>query len=340
MIASPSYTEDDMPGSVDGSSQLRPTDMVVRKLPPTRPDGLTPTPPPVVDVGGWLTIFESLTMTNFPTDCGMVAFFVNTSAIARRRDLYQLLSTIIHTCQRVNLPLDTVLCNYDVAPQMDGTSGLRESVVRSVLASDGWTLARFVHDGFVTYAASPSFERDIYTVAELTYLPRLVQFPPFVHEEDMELFFSFIGALWATVRLHGGVGEISLSCEYPARVFNRSTGQFTRCLFDAEIYVQYGGRVLVTLFAITDADPPSHCLLQPQSCAEETLEFLHPDAESPFNFELPFDVSSPQGGPCQCPRGAALEYDSDGSIIPTLSATHNHLGRQQCTTFGHWHPGP
>jgi hypothetical protein len=215
-------------------------------------------------------------------------------------------------CQQFNLSLDAVVGAGGVESQMVGACGLREAVVPSVLASDGWTFARFVHDGVVTYAASPSYERDICPMAELSDLPRHLRFPPFIHEEDLEPFFAFVGALWGTLRLHNGAGKSSSSCERPARIFNRSRGKSMRCLYGAEMYVQYGGRVVLNVLAFTDAEPPFGEVLQPNGALEVPL----PGGRSPGSVESPLDVLLLQGTGS---GEGALECNA--SLLPALSAT-------------------
>jgi hypothetical protein len=95
--------------------------------------------------------------------------------------------------------------------------------------------------------------------------------PPFFQEEDLEPFFAFVGALWGTLRLHNGAGKSSSSCERPARIFNRSRGKSMRCLYGAEMYVQYGGRVELLVLAFIDAEPPFGEALQPNGALEISL---------------------------------------------------------------------
>jgi hypothetical protein len=241
--------------------------------------------------GSWETIFEALTKTFSliasevaPPASGVMAFLINTSAIARRRDLYQLLSTIVTACEYFKFPLDTVLGSYDTGPQLGAwgdSSGVRESVTRLIADSKSWALGRFVAAGIVSYVANAAFERDIITVAELSTLPRHVKFPPFIFEDDLGVFYGAVGQLWGLLRLHAGAGRTSVCSPLLARVFMRSTGQFMRCHFDSELFVQHGGRISYMVLTITGTEQPGDLAQLEGLCEHNESDVGHWHAGSP-----------------------------------------------------------
>lgn len=85
-----------------------------------------------------------------------------------------------------------------------------------------------------------------------------------------------------------------------------------RCLYGAEMYVQYGGRVVLNVFAFTDAEPPFGEVLQPNGALEVPLQ----GGRSQGSVESPLDVLLLQGTGS---GEGALECNA--SLLPALSAT-------------------
>ena len=84
-----------------------------------------------------------------------------------------------------------------------------------------------------------------------------------------------------------------------------------RCLYGAEMYVQYGGRIELSVFAFIDAEPHGEVLQ-----LNGALELPLPGGRSQGNVESPLDVLLLQGTGS---GEGALECSA--SLLPTLSAT-------------------